>query len=72
MYSQYKMGKLDPSPGDGTPARKRFLQKKSEEAEMSGDKRLITEDEIAELMDLEDIPDYAKGGQCRLLWWWND
>ena len=49
MYGQYKMGKLDPVAGDKSQARKRFLEKKLEDAEMSGDRRLITQDEVEEL-----------------------
>jgi len=49
MFAQYKMGKLDPVAGDKSQARKRFLEKKLEDAEMSGDSRLITQDEIEEL-----------------------
>ena len=46
---EYKKGNLDPEPGDKSPARKRFLEKKLEEMEASGDKRLMTPDEIDEL-----------------------
>ena len=53
MYNQYKMGKLDPTPGDKSPARKRFLEKKLEEMELSGDKRLMTRDEIEELSSFD-------------------
>jgi len=49
MFAQYKMGKLDPVAGDKSQARKRFLEKKLEDAEMSGDNRLITRDEMDEL-----------------------
>jgi hypothetical protein len=49
MYQQYKMGKLDPVAGDKSPARKKFLQQKFDEMEGSGDKRLMTRDEIEEL-----------------------
>jgi hypothetical protein len=49
MYQQYKMGKLDPVAGDKSPARKRFLEQKLEDMEGSGDKRLMTRDEIEEL-----------------------
>ena len=70
MYQQYKMGKLDPTPGDKSPARKRFLEKKLEEMELSGDKRLMTRDEIEELesfnLNIEDMKtppeDLASGG----------
>ena len=51
MYRDYKAGKLDPKPGE--PGRKRFLEKKMEEMEMSGDKKLMTQDEIDELMMLQ-------------------
>jgi len=49
MFTQYKMGKLDPVAGDKSPARKRFLEKKFEEMEDSGDPQLMTRDEIEEL-----------------------
>jgi hypothetical protein len=49
MYQQYKMGKLDPVAGDKSPARKRFLEQKLADMEASGDKRLMTRDEIEEL-----------------------
>jgi hypothetical protein len=52
-YTQYKMGKLDPAPGEQTQARMKFLQNKLEEAEMTKDRRLISMDEIQELEDLE-------------------
>ena len=51
MFQEYKAGRLDPKPGE--PNRKRFLQKKMEEMEGSGDKRLMTQDEIEELADFE-------------------
>ena len=44
MFQQYKKGNLDPKPGE--PGRKQFLEKKLEEMELSGDKRLMTRDEI--------------------------
>ena len=53
--TQYKLGKLDPSPGEQTEARMKFLQKKLEEAELTKDRRLITPNEINELDDLENI-----------------
>ena len=70
MYQQYKMGKLDPVAGDKSPARKKFLEKKLEEMELSGDKRLMTRDEIEELesfnLNIEDMKtppeDLASGG----------
>ena len=49
MFLEYKKGKLDPVAGDKSPARKRFLEKKLEEMEMSGDTRLMSQDEIEEL-----------------------
>jgi hypothetical protein len=52
-YRQYKAGKLDPEPGENSQSRMKFLRKKAEEAEMTGDRRLITPDEINELSDLE-------------------
>ena len=61
MFQQYKKGNLDPKPGE--PNRKRFLEKKLEEMEMSGDKRLMTIDEIEELssFDLGTQMDIKKG-----------
>ena len=63
MELEYKKGNLDPEPGSGTSQRKRFLQKKLEEAESSGDARLISREEREELFDLDDIPEYADGGR---------
>ena len=62
MYQQYRMGKLDPEPGDKSEARKIFLERKLEEMEMSGDKKLMTVDEIEELsnFDLQAEMDVAK------------
>ena len=51
MFRDYKAGKLDPKPGE--PGRKRLLEKKMEEMEMSGDKKLMTQDEIDELIMLQ-------------------
>ena len=51
MFTDYKAGRLDPKPGE--KGRKRFLEKKAEEAEMSGDSRLFTPDEADELTMLE-------------------
>jgi cell division protein ZapA (FtsZ GTPase activity inhibitor) len=53
MYQEYKMGKLDPAPGEKSQNRLNFLRKKADEAEMTKDKRLINIDEIQELEDLE-------------------
>ena len=59
MYDQYKTGKLDPVAGEKTKARREFLQQKLDEAESSGDNRLITRDERDELesftLSIEDI-----------------
>jgi hypothetical protein len=52
---QYKAGKLDPEPGENSQSRMRFLRSKAEEAEATGDRRLITADEMNELSDLESI-----------------
>jgi hypothetical protein len=52
-YGQYKMGKLDPAPGEKSQNRLNFLRKKAEEAEMTKDRRLISMDELQELEDLE-------------------
>ena len=62
MYQQYRMGKLDPEPGDKSEARKIFLQKKLDEMEGSGDRKLMTVDEIEELasFDLGTEMDVAK------------
>jgi hypothetical protein len=49
MFRDYKAGKLDPVAGDKSPGRKKFLQQKFDEMEGSGDKRLMTRDEIEEL-----------------------
>jgi len=51
MFRDYKAGKLDPKPGE--PGRKNLLEKKMEEMEMSGDRKLMTQDEIDELMMLQ-------------------
>ena len=53
MYMQYKRGKLDPVAGEGTKDRMDFLRKKAEEAELSGDRRLFSINEMKELEDLE-------------------
>jgi hypothetical protein len=50
---QYKTGQLDPKPGEKSQSRMRFLQKKAEEAESTGDKRLFSLDEFDELDELE-------------------
>jgi hypothetical protein len=53
MFQQYKMGRLDPVAGEKSKGRMKFLRKKAEEAEMTGDRRLISSDEMDELSDLE-------------------
>jgi hypothetical protein len=50
MYQQYKAGRLDPKSGE--KGREKFLEKKLEEAELSGKSKLITRDEVQELEDL--------------------
>ena len=66
MYDQYKTGKLDPVAGEKTEARRKFLQQKLDEAELSGDNRLITRDEMDELesfnLSVEDIKIFWKIG----------
>ena len=52
-YKQYRMDKLDPVPGEKSQNRLNLLRKKAEEAELSGDRRLISIDEIQELENLE-------------------
>jgi len=53
MFREYKAGKLDPEPGEVSRGRLQKLQEKLEEMEMTGDKRLMTPDEMEELMFLE-------------------
>ena len=65
MEMEFRKGKLDPEPGSRTPQRKRFLQSKLDEAEASGDARLLSREERDELFDLDDIPEYASGGIAR-------
>ena len=62
MFMEYKKGNLDPVAGDKSQARKKFLQNKLDEMEMSGDKKLMTVDEIEELssFDLGSEMDVAK------------
>ncbi len=57
MFTDYKAGRLDPKPGES--GRKRFLEKKAEDAEMSGDSRLFTPDEAEELASMAEkvVPD---------------
>ena len=51
MELEYKKGNLDPKPGEAN--RQRFLQKKFDEMEASGDTRLMTIDEIEELSSFD-------------------
>ena len=51
MFRDYKAGKLDPKPGES--GRKKFLEKKAQEAEMSGDSKLFTADEAEELASMK-------------------
>ena len=62
MFLEYKKGNLDPVAGDTSPARKRFLEKKLEDMEMSGDTKLMNPDEVEELstFDLGTDMDNAK------------
>ena len=57
MYQQYKAGRLDPKSGE--KGREKFLEKKLEEAELSGESKLITRDEIQELEDLRKTREMA-------------
>jgi len=61
MYVDYRAGRLDPKPGE--KGRKEFLEQKLEEMEMSGDKKLMTRDEIEELStyDLGEELDQLRG-----------
>ena len=53
MYDAYKTRKLDPEAGSVSQARLNFLRRNLEEAEMTGDRRLISQDEMEELEYLE-------------------
>ena len=66
MYTDYKAGRLDPQPGE--KGRREFLESKLEEMEMSGDKKIMTRDEIEELsnMDLEAEMEQFKNTKSRL------
>ena len=52
MFIDYKAGRLDPKPGES--GRRKFLEKKAEEAEMSGDPKLFTRDEAEELASMKE------------------
>ena len=61
MFTDYKAGRLDPKPGE--KGRKEFLEKKMEEMEMSGDKKLMNLDEIKELEEFDQVrPKVLQGG----------
>jgi hypothetical protein len=53
MFSEYKAGKLDPTPGELSRGRLKQLQDRLEEMEMSGDTRLMSRDDFDELNFLE-------------------
>jgi hypothetical protein len=53
MYDQYITGKLDPKAGDDTEDRMKFLRRRAEEMEATGDRRLMSEDDMDELSELE-------------------
>ena len=57
MYQQYKAGRLDPKSGE--KGREKFLEKKLEEAELSGESKLITRGEIEELEELKAVREAA-------------
>ena len=59
MYDQFITGKLDPKKGES--GRESFLQKKLDEVESSGDRRLITLDELDELDELKGGPGRPPG-----------
>ena len=52
MYQQYKMGKLDPKPGEVNRGRLELLRRRSDEA--YGDPKMFSRDEMDELDVLED------------------
>jgi hypothetical protein len=61
MFTDYKAGRLDPKPGE--KGRKEFLEKKMEEMKMSGDRKLMTPDEIEELSKFDQVrPKVLEGG----------
>jgi hypothetical protein len=59
MYDQFITGKLDPKKGES--GRESFLQKKLDEVESSGDRRLITLEELDELDELKGGPGRPPG-----------
>ena len=58
MFQEYKAGRLDPPAGSKKRGRLEFLRKKMEEMEMSGNQKIMTRDEIEELIDLENRYEY--------------
>jgi len=58
MELEYRKGNLDPAPGEAN--RETFLRRKFDEMEASGDKRLMTRDEIEELSAFENTSPIQK------------
>jgi len=58
MELEYRKGNLDPAPGEAN--REKFLRGKFDEMEASGDKRLMTRDEIEELSAFENTSPIQK------------
>ena len=58
MEMEYKKGNLDPGPGEAN--REKFLRGKFDEMEASGDKKLMTRDEIEELSAFENTSPIQK------------
>ena len=58
MKTEYQKGNLDPAPGEAN--RETFLRRKFDEMEASGDKRLMTRDEIEELSAFENTSPIQK------------
>ena len=53
MYQQYKMGKLEPQAGEVSRGRLNLLRERSEDAGLSGDRKLFSRDDYDELEYLE-------------------
>ena len=58
MKTEYQKGNLDPAPGEAN--RETFLKRKFDEMESSGDKKLMTRDEIEELNAFENTSPIQK------------
>jgi hypothetical protein len=58
MELEYRKGNLDPAPGEAN--RETFLRRKFDEMEASGDKKLMTRDEIEELSAFENTSPIQK------------